>query len=479
MTAEDKTLLSANYMIDAPCWSRDGSRIFFTSDETGVFNLHSVSVSDGKRIQETHLLSGGFSPDMAADGTIAVSLYTSRGFRVAQIAGDRLLSGRTVIPAIRDNRYRVNEEYALTAAPPAKVSTEPVSSPYSPWQSLAPRFWLPSMIADGPEDVAPGILTAGQDILGYHTFMGSAWYGTGFKKGYFDVFYRYGRFIPELTLQGYALPITYTDLFDRGDYTELEKGFIASISLPVTKLESGFSLTAGYHLKDQRHLSNVSGNLFNGLKVFQGRRDSFFAGLDYMNSLKYPWSISSEEGRTISARINYYGKASGSDIDAREYTLSWEEHARLYRHQTLFLRVNGGMAEGEHPPQQSFQLGGATSTFNPFGVRGYDSRFQTGSYVVTGTMEYRFPAWYFLSGFGTKPIFFDRLHGALFVDGGEIWDRDRSFRGKDIMIGAGTEIRMDLVVGYWLKITPSIGYAHGFDNRYGKDRLLINVSANF
>jgi outer membrane protein assembly factor BamA len=135
------------------------------------------------------------------------------------------------------------------------------------------------------------------------------------------------------------------------------------------------------------------------------------------------------------------------------------------------------MADGNQPPQQAFQLGGLRSDLNPYGVRGYETRFATGSNVATATIEYRFPAWYFLRGINTKPVFFDRLHGAFFTDAGEIWDKDRAFRSSDIKISAGTEIRMDMTLGYWLKLTPALGYARGL-NRDGIDHLYFTIYMN-
>lgn len=476
-TKKDTMLISAGYTLASPAWNSDGTKLYYTSDETGVFNIYSYSLQNSSTLQETHLLSGAFSPDVTTDGTIALAIYTSRGFTVGIVDKNSQFATRERSPSIRAGRLPPGVINLKPAGLPLAAATEPVSAPYSPLQSLTPRFWLPSMIADGPKDTAIGAMTAGQDILGYHTVLASAWYGTAFDKGYFDATYQYGRFTPSLTMQGYALPLTYSDLLGHGDYTEMGKGFIAAVSLPVLRLESGFSITAGYHLRDQKALSPLNGNKFNGIPVFQGRRDSYFAGLNYSNTLKYPWSVSHEEGRTISGLVNYYSSASGSEINSREYTISWEEYVKLPQHHALMLRLTGGMAEGVQIPQQSFQLGGVTTQLNPFGVRGYESRFLTGNQAAVGTAEYRFPLWYFLRGINTKPLFFDRLHGAFFVDAGEVWDRQKSFRGNQIRVGAGTEVRMDLTVGYWLQITPAIGYAHGFDHD-GTDQVYFTIYAN-
>ena len=144
----------------------------------------------------------------------------------------------------------------------------------------------------------------------------------------------------------------------------------------------------------------------------------------------------------------------------------------------LLARLAGGIAEGDLIPQQAFQIGGLYSFLNPFALRGYPERAEGGKNVATGTLEYRFPAWYALHGFDTKPFFLDRLHGAIFVDAGQVWGGDsQSFRSDRIKVGAGTEIRCDMTLGYWLKLTPAIGYARGF-NQDGESMIYITIYAN-
>jgi Tol biopolymer transport system component len=473
-----KELLKNGSSIDSPTWSPDGTNIFYSSDQSGAFNIFSYNPGSGETAQITHLLSGAFTPDISrTEQTLAIGEYSSFGPTVAIISKENFRKNAVPAPNIKIDPYPVNslmiESAAPTAEPVAKISAQ-----YSPIPTLLPKFWLPTLIPETATDTAIGAMTGGQDVLGYHSYLASVMYGTGFKKGYFDTIYRYGRYIPTFTLHGYALPSTYTNLITSGDFTEIERGLIASASLPVTRIESRLSITAGYHLRSQKPLTEGSLVAMNGKPLLQGRRDSLFAGVDFNGALRYPWSITSEEGRNISAYFQYYGKESGSEIDTKEYTASWEEYIPLSGHHNILARINGGLADGEQTAQQSFRIGGTTSFINPFGLRGYESYFSSGSRVVTGTLEYRFPLFYLLHGFDTKPLFLDRLHGAFFVDAGEAWDKDHSFKGSNIMTGTGIELRFDMTLGYWLKITPAIGYAHGFDKPYGTDQIYFNIYAN-
>jgi hypothetical protein len=52
----------------------------------------------------------------------------------------------------------------------------------------------------------------------------------------------------------------------------------------------------------------------------------------------------------------------------------------------------------------------------------------------------------------------------------------RSFRLNRLKVGTGVEVRFDITLGYWLKITPALGYAHGF-NQGGEDQVYFTIYA--
>jgi Tol biopolymer transport system component len=477
LSAARLDLLATTDTIDAPAWSPDGRAIFYSADHNGVFNIHRLDIASQRTFPVSHLLSGGFTPDIAADETLAIGKYTSQGQVIGLIEEIDRNRDPAPLPVIRERHQQADATPATEA--PAAGSALPTATDYSPLETLLPKFWMPVMISEGPGDIAIGALTGGQDILGYHTYVTRVMRGSGFDKNYYDLQYSYGRHVPVFSLYGYALPATYGSLLASGDYTELEQGGIATVTLPLKVIDGGFSLHAGYHLRKQKHLSPLTGVSFSGKPVFEGRRDSIFAAVDYRTAVKYPWSIAVEDGRSISVKTEYYGRETGSDLESREHTASWEENFSMGGQHTLMAKVSGGMADGQQSPQASFRLGALTSPLNPFGLRGYGSFLSTGNRIATGTIEHRFPLYYLLHGFTTKPLFLDRLHGALFVDAGEVWSRKRSFKSRDLLYGAGGEIRFDMTIGYWLKITPAIGYAYGFDRKLGGGQLYFNIYANF
>jgi Tol biopolymer transport system component len=483
-TGHHLSLIAGNFNAAYPVWSKDGRTLFFVSDETGVFNLFAFPLDEGKSYQVSHLLGGALQPDISPDGTTLIySSYSSRGFKIAAMAAGRggWLAGRSpvITPYWRESADAVQ---SVEPEKPADPASSAGGRPYSPWGTLFPRFWLPTLTSDG-NGVIGGLFTMGQDVLGYHSYLAEASYGTKFEKFYYALTYRNDTFYPSILLKTYNQEVLYSDLLQRGDYYEENRGGSAEVSVPLNFLESQYRVFAGYQFQRQKALSPLVNGRFNGISqpVFQGERNNFFVGLEFGNTLKYPYSISREEGRLISFKYRRYNRDTGSDINSEEYTAGYDEFLGLPRnwlpHHVIHYNLAGGVATGERTVQQAFQIGGVPSLLNRFPLRGYPSRFETGKCVVTGTLEYRAPIRNFFRGIGTLPFFMEKLHGAVFADAGEVWDDGRSFRLNRLKVGAGAEVRADITLGYWLKVTPALGYAHGF-NSGGEDQVYFTIYAD-
>lgn len=463
-----------------PAWSPDGRHIIYTADETGVYNIFAYFIEDGKRYQVTHLLGGAFQPDVSPDGKdIAFSSYDSKGFKIAEIKYDpeRWMAGSS--PAIKP--------YWKPDKPPSPLMEEgwdegersfSVSEPkpYSAAKTLLPRFWLPTLSGDH-EGTVVGAFTAGQDVLEYNTYLAQIDYGTSSGKGYYDIIYLNDYAYPTFAMQAYARPVLYSGLIPEGDYFELDKSLILSMTVPLNYLESMSRFTIGYQFQRQEELGE---NTIHTVNLFEGRKDNIFAGVEFFNTLKYPYSISYEEGRRLSLMYKSYSKEAGSDLDSQELIASYAEYLLMpsdyLRHHVLYLSLTGAVAAGDRTVQQAFQLGGYPQQ-SPYPLRGYPSRFATGEYIATGTLEYRMPVRYLFKGPGTKPFFFEKLHGAVFADAGEVWDDREGFSGDKLKTSGGIEARLDMTLGYMLKFTPSIGIAHGF-NEGGETILYFTIYTN-
>lgn len=460
-----------------PTWPKNGKYIIYTSDKTGVYNLFAYSIEEKRQYQITHVLGGAFQPDISIDGReIIFSNYDSRSFKIATIEYNPDKWMKILSPIIKPywNEDSSDRKY-ISPNLQSEIKFEP--KPYSALQTLAPRFWLPTLSGDHDGTII-GAFTAGQDVLGYNSYHIELSYGPASSEIYYDAVYLNDRIYPTFMIRVYAKPVLYSEFLQKGDYYEMNKGFVLGMFVPINYLESHYRFVIGYHFQKQEALSSLTDDKFNGVDIFQGRRNNIFVGVEFSNSLQYPYSVSHEEGRRISLLYRYYGKESGSDLNSREYIASYEEYLLMpyLKHHTIYLKLKGAISGGDRINQQAFQLGGYSPS-TEFPLRGYPSRFATGKYAAIGTLEYRAPVWYILRGVNTKPFFWDRLHGAVFTDIGEVWDDTNGFSSRRLEVGSGMEVRFDMTLGYWLEITPTLGIAHGF-NQDGETTIFFTIYTN-
>lgn len=490
----DSVLFESSHNYGFPAWSPDGSYIIYSSDETGVFNLFAYFLNDHKQFQITSVIGGVFQADISPDGReIVFSSYESRGFKIASLENSRdgwtTANGPVITPCWKEEKNPAYSDKTVQSDPATgrkEKSNEIPSRPYSALNTLIPRFWLPTLSGDHKGLVA-GAFTAGQDVLGYNTIVAEVDYGTSSGRGYYDLIYLNDYAYPTFMLQAFQAPVLYSDLLGEGDYYEQNNSVILGMSVPLNYLESRYRFTLGYHIQRQEELGlpdNVKRGQYN---LFEGHRSNAFAKIDFFNGLKYPYSISHEEGRKISLEYRHYSRETGSGMDSREYIASYDEYIPILfditRHHVLYYRLTGAASEGDRTLQQAFQIGGVfpQKDYFPqkdaFPLRGYPSRFATGQYLATGTLEYRAPIKYIFRGPGTTPFFFDRVHAAAFVDIGEIWDDNTGFTSDRVKVGAGLEARLDMTLGYRLGITPAVGVAHGF-NEGGETTVYLTIYSN-
>ena len=89
-------------------------------------------------------------------------------------------------------------------------------------------------------------------------------------------------------------------------------------------------------------------------------------------------------------------------------------------------------------------------------------------------VEYRWPIARPQRGIRAWPIFLHTLHAAVFADVGHAWTQ--TFRADAIKTSAGGELATDIVAGYVLPFTATVGAAWGHD---GSGTLADRVTVYF
>ncbi|MBN1282684.1 MAG: PD40 domain-containing protein [Proteobacteria bacterium] len=496
-----------------PVWSRDGSMIYFSSDEGGIANLHRAS-PDGRKVERiTNVLSGVFQPSVGPGGTVYAQYYTSKGFVIGRFDGlrasypvqkgrPRMISdfwdregkvdrGGVRVSTTVTTRGRGQGETTAMVMPDAKAGLEgpyPVEEMaltdrnYVAWGAplLLPRFIIPA-VAYQDDTIFASAFTGGSDPLRWHNWLAGLTYRT--DANYFGFFGRYWynrhKVIFGLNYRDYAVDfgnITFdydNDPNTRDDqrtvhFYEKRRSPSAFVAVPWNR----HLFVLSYFYEDHIPITSLTKAEEDALN------EGIFAGFNfqykYGDSEEYPASISRENGRTIQLTANMTDKHLGSAENNEQIIFSgdWREYVSLWRHHVLAIRAAGGMTWGDQTVQGTFGLGGAVGegplasggSYTYFQLRGLPISSLSRNRAMVFTTEYRFPIVEPMRGLGTAPVFLKHLSGAIFVDYGNAWNAHEA--GSDsiktffdqFLMGVGLELRGDFVLGHGLPIHGRLGY---------------------
>lgn len=191
-TAEMVPLLNSPADERDPCWN-GGDAIFFSSDQTGIFNLYQYSLPDSTVIPVSNVLGGAFLPTVSANGKVAYCDYRATGYKLALF--DSLRSADpTAMFYISDY-----EETLPPVTYPTNPAPEVEAKTYKP--SFDKTFIYPRIFVDYGT-FKPGFFFHFQDILSQMSAFGG--FAINSQRDY-DLFalLDYNRLPPTLFLEAF------------------------------------------------------------------------------------------------------------------------------------------------------------------------------------------------------------------------------------------------------------------------------------
>ncbi|MDE2653606.1 MAG: hypothetical protein OXI71_07295 [Gemmatimonadota bacterium] len=453
----------------APSWSPDGTTVLWSSDRTGIPNLYAATLGGGANPeirQVTNVLGGATHPSVDPRGRwIHYASYHADGWHLERIP---------FAPADWFAPQPMNPRFVsgpATAPQPAATPDSAGFTPrrYRPFSTLRPYYWSPlyqsaekgTDMAGGTRTVFQpfvGILTGGSDLVGRHSYALATRWTIDASRFAGSLSYNYaGLGNPVLGVsaaQRYDATSRTIGVPDqRGDRHEfflVEQERSLSLSSSFVRLRyrhtTALTLSAGVvaeHLSVQHPDGRDGPALVNPRTNFTDLR----ATLSFSNTQRRALSFSREEG--VRGYVSWRQRLEqGLDSDARgaigqdrgygEFTGDLSAFKALGRfgfaNHVLATRLSAGAASGPGADQFHFDIGdaeGQPETFSGFGlfggarrlfpIRGYPSGYRSGKFAWSWSAEYRFPVAILDRGFGAWPLFLDRLHGSVFLDGGNAW----------------------------------------------------------
>lgn len=475
-----------------PRWSPDGRYLYFVSDRTGIYNLYAWEAATGRTWQVTNVIGGVFEPAISPDGKTAVYIEgIADGWRLSRFA---LEPSRFVTAPVTEPR-------APRPLPdvPAGLSELP-SRPYEAWRTAWPHTLGLASYHD-PFGQVLALSLSGSDVVGHH-----AWsLTTGFNFGRADAVsfsagYSYRRYFPTFSLSASRNLTRRGGLYIDGvnhSYVEDDYSASAGVSLPVLRrIDQSATLSFNYNFAWLRNLDRdkvpLDPSLISPVFPETGRVASLGISFSYSNAYRYLYSVSAEEGRSlgISAGFSFHGI--GSQYNVATASWRYSEYVPFpFKNHVLILGYRGGISGGDIHRRSNWALGGYAPQPDPLRsffdftrpggatLRGYPYSSIYGNQYHVLNAEYRFPIWRVERGYETLPIYFQLLHGAVFVDAGNAFSGPFDFDNlKNFKVGVGAELRLDAYLFYNVGATFQLGYARGLMSG-GKNQVYFLLNNPF
>lgn len=457
-----------------PVFSRDGQRIYFASDRSGVSNIYVYELATRRSWQVTNVINGAYFPELSADErTLVYTGYTSQGWDLFVLQND---------PA----RWLEPQPYQETrkSAPAQRTQRYPIER-YRAWGTLRPHQYY---VEYGPGSFGNQftITTNGGDIVGLHAFAAALAVPTDTKLGEpsGSLDYAYTKLPFSFQLSGFrgATP--------RYDYRYSDQK--PPIVENLTGVSTGVSAFVGNETEPQRvalsyTIAEFAQRLPLGLpdpyallpsEPHHGWLGLLHLGYSYSNVESSSYAISGERGFAISLGTDYADKVLGSDNSLVSFSATATGYVLMpwARHHVLALALSGGTGGGNYPRRGLFSVGGYADVplLDAFRsnlrqpnlkLRGYSPSQFAGNDFNLLNLEYRLPLWYADRGISTLPLFLRTVSAAAFLDYGAAYDRlDAKDPFEAFHAGVGAELWLDLLTTYYSTANLRLGVAKGLDH---------------
>jgi Tol biopolymer transport system component len=503
-------------------FTADGSKIIFSCDKSGIFNLYQYDLASKEIAQLTNVLGGAFMPAVNRSGELAYAAYTSTGYKIALLSESRPLSEpagyllpdpRTreqAVPAAGSDGgdqdrfdWKSLRAYDDTKVPPyadttyKNIATSLTIVPFLRVDNYNPRN-------KGIDVLKIGAYGFSYDMLDrYGFFAGAAFNKRGERDLFFNFDYRGkipGLFQlglePALSLEAYNITRT------TGSQITLPLDTIGVdvsynlLEFDVALKQKIISEALGVELRyaHSRYTASVGAFSLPDLpppnNLVQAFSELYLIGNDLSTTLNlegiYPSRTQeiNPVGRKIRLRYDYefnkfnpsseYEVSNGllvpkySQVNFHRLEMSWRESHKLpgWRH-TLSAQVKAGTIFG--PPVDDFfdfYIGGLG------GMKGYPFYSMGGNEFGYANLTYRFPLFEHID-MRFLQLYFDKLYAALYGDVGEAWTGGGP-QAQHFKRDAGVELRLEAFSYYAFPTRIFFNATYGFD-RF--DRYLSNTAS--
>lgn len=428
-------LLDHSYDERYPIFDRSSGEIFYASDQTGIFNIYSYNLNNGKIKAHTNVIGGAFMPSINERGDLIYSLYKDQAYQIYLIKK---------VNALPPEHLRYDDSYEakipVIQADDSKYSAR-TAKPYN--RSFGPVGIMPRLIVDYGT-IKPGLYIYSNEVINKMFFLGGMDFNL--RKDY-DIFglFEFNLFNPSIFLAVFNQSTNIEDRLTDPFYQEF-----GNHEVNFNLLEANLGLRADYRNQFSWELSYIF-SLYrarigtfaykelatNDIFVSPDIRYEYLRGHALSLALRRS-RIIPEIDRAINPRRGYYisfrytrewnrfldGFATDRVIDLEifkkyyfnRYQIDVEKYfpVPFTKHHSISARIQGGYIDKEVDDFFHFFAGGFV------GLKGYNYYSIDGNKLAIASFAYRFPLIRNLN-FQIFNWYLDKIYLGTFYQFGNAW----------------------------------------------------------
>lgn len=414
-----------------PRW-KNKSELFFISEFNGNYRLsgynmdnRALEVYDSPKIPPVKYF------DFCFDESIIISFIDRNGFNLGVFNPSDL---STVKVEEEDKSEKTCDK------PELKISGE--ANKYGTLKDLLPQYFSLS-IRLGGDEIQPGFIISGFDVLKKHYFTFKTFTGLKNNKLNYSFTYRYNGGYGTIGLE-YSKFYNFRSHWDKGKFINTSERGTLSYGIPLFKNNVGI-----LEFYSDIHFEAGSDYFPEAGEKDTVKNNGLRTGVYFRSAKSYYDSHSLSDGVDLYVLFIKDLKFLGSSSDINTAIIGLKQYISLFRPNTLAVRFLVADSWGEG--RRRFYLGGSASKEktdltdnNPFSLlRGYPEGYFEGTGGFSLNVEYRM-----LLGKIERPLMFsrsiERLFFSIFADSGQVWGEIKRI---DPVLSVGGELNLVFYVG--------------------------------
>ncbi|HYN82069.1 MAG TPA: hypothetical protein VES88_11245 [Gemmatimonadaceae bacterium] len=509
-----------NAVAASPSWSRDGTKLYISSDHSGTMQVYAldVALSPGTLTRLSNAVTGLFGPEQSPDTErLAAVLYQTDGYHlgIAPVPRAPVVANESAVRGARALCTECRLPDAVLQIPLRPESGTARS--YSPWRSLLPTYWEPLIESSTGFGTRLGGATTGTDLVGRHSYLAQATFNTKYRETEGFGFYRYSGFGQPL------LDFTAEQAWDHssivnsaeaivGDLAQRSRIFSARATVTRPRARNFGSVTIGGDVETRDYTSDPDTLLAKLPPLYAQtiRYPSVFGVAAWSNTRRPPLSISREDGVSVSVSARQRWRNSPENLPSENAGVagsrSWSRSVvgvtAAYKSLDLpgfahhVIAVRGAAGYADSRAISGFSAGGLSGTTieviagvglgnerRTFGVRGFPPSAERGIRAFAGSLEYRAPIAAPSRHVRFIPLLFDRFSATAFADAGRAYCPGAVVQAVTVcsdpgaanpwLASAGAELNLDAAIYYDVPARIRLGVAAPVASReYGRAKSM-------